>query len=332
MKSNRFFKESNFYNWLIDNNITNEASANSYCSYVNSVNSELHFNDEVLKISNNQTSKIYSEMIEEILQVLSAKGFDKKINKAERTIGNWKSGIRNYGEFLVNNFQVEQENIVNDEITNKSLLINYETLYTKQDLYNNFTFRLITQDRFSGSIYFPISFIKMIFYKTDNRNYFDGWIKNILDNTVIHLENIELKLKQISNLYIGDEGVKMELKNKYYRVYTKHSNNIDKSPFDTKELRGIALDHSKPMSQIMNELKDELFELQKITVKIISKLKKRKISRPVLSDISKELISEMYLNKIDINQLKIEMDLISENSNLQLMDTRYNFKKRDFFL
>lgn len=327
MKINRFFEESNFHSWLIDNNITSPSSASSYCTYVNSANNILQFNKELQDIYNYQISKSYTEIIEEVLQVLSEKNYDKRINKAKSTIGNWKSGFRAYGEYLISNFEAENEDLTNDEISNKSLLINYNTSYTKQDLYKIFTFRLITQDRLSGEIYFPISFIKRIFYKTGNKAYLDKWTKKILDNTVIHLENNELKLKQISNLYFDAEGVKTEVKQKLYHVYTKHSNNVDKSPFETKELRKIALDHDKPMLQIMNNLGSELVELQNMTSIINEKLKNRKLNRPELSKISNSLFSDLYLDTVNIDQLKSDMDLIGEHTKLQLMDANINSKK-----
>ena len=200
--------------------------------------------------------------------------------------------------------------------------------YTKEELLDNFTFRLTTQDRFYDTIYFPISFIKKIFYKTDNKEYFDKWVKRILEDTVIHVENSEFKLSQISVLNFDDEGVKAEVQNKHYHVYTKHSNNKDKSPVETKELKRIALDHSKPMLAIMEELSSELVELQKITADIKLKLNKRKINRPVLADISKKLISEFYLDKVNIEQLKKDMDLIGKNKDLQLMCSVFNLQKK----
>ncbi|OBX22594.1 hypothetical protein [Bizionia sp. APA-3] len=159
---------------MIDNNITSKASAISYCSYVNSVNNnnDLYFNNKLLEIHKNEISQNYSELIEEVLQILTAKDFYKKINKADKTISNWKSGFRAYGEFLVNNFQFEDEGTIAYEIDDESLLMDYKISYTKQDLFKNFTLRLITQDRLSGEVYFPISFIKKIFYKTNNKAFF----------------------------------------------------------------------------------------------------------------------------------------------------------------
>ncbi len=328
MTRNRFFEESNFHDWLIESNITSKASAISYCSYVSSVNNELHFNDELEEISNSQITKNYSQLSEEVLQVLSAKGFGNKINKTDKTISNWKSGFRAYSEYLVNNFQAEEEDDIKDEITNESLLINYNTSYTKHDLYKNFTLRLITQDRFYETIYFPISLVKKIFYKTDNKVYFDKWINNILDTTVIHLENSELELNKISNLYFDAEGVKAEVKKKYYQVYTKHANNTDKSPLATVQLKKIALDHNKPMLNIMNDSINELVELQRITATIKSKQKNSKINRPILAEISRELLSDSYLESINIEQLKAELELIGKHKDLQFMDSSFNLKKR----
>lgn len=328
MKKNRFFKESDFKRWLIDNNITSAKSALSYCSYVNSVNNELHFSNELEQISNKQITKSYYELILELLQVLSEKSFPERITKAFKTIQNWTSGIRAYGEFLVTNFQSEEFENTEGEIANKCLIIKGDFSYSKYELYKNFTFRLTTQDRFYDTIYFPISFIKKVLYKTGNRDFFDKWVKNILERTVIHTENSQLRLKQVTKLYFDTEGLKAEVKGKFYPAYTKHANNSDKSAFSTKELRKVALDHEIPMVTIMNELANELVELQNLTYAIKLKLNKQKINRSVLAEISKVLIAESYLDKINIERLKTEMVLIGNNTNLQLMDSDFNASKK----
>ncbi|MBF8458319.1 hypothetical protein IV494_14135 [Kaistella sp. G5-32] len=328
MKQNRFFKETEYKHWLIDNIITSPASAISYCSYVNSVNNELHFHDELEQIFNKQITKNFYEFILELLQVLSEKSFPERISKAPKTVQNWNSGIRAYGEFLVNNFQTEEVENTGNEITNECLLLEGNVSYSREQLYKNFTFRLITQDRFYDSIYFPISFIKKVLYKTGNRDFFDKWVKNILERTVLHTDNNEVQLKQVINLYFDAEGLKAEVKNKFYQVHTKHANNSDKSAFSTKELRKVALDHDKPMLAIMNELCDELIEIQKLTDSIKLKLNKRKIDRTVLAEISRELITELYLDEINIDRLKTDLELIGEDTNLQLMDGSFNASKK----
>ncbi|OBX22595.1 hypothetical protein BAA08_08235 [Bizionia sp. APA-3] len=78
----------------------------------------------------------------------------------------------------------------------------------------------------------------------------------------------------------------------------------------------------------MDKLGSQLFEFQKITYEINIKLKKEKLNRPKLAKISNELISEMFLDKVNLNQLKNDMDLIRKNTNLQLMDSKINSKKR----
>ncbi|TDW52736.1 hypothetical protein EV144_1011429 [Flavobacterium sp. 270] len=322
---NRFFEEDEFKKWLVTNQITSEDSAYSYCSYVNSVEKNFHFNSKVEDIASGKLNKTYPDLIIEILQALSEKNIAEKINKSSKTLRNWKSGFIAYGEYLATNFENSTE--TGSEEISKDNYTSFDSEYSKEDIYKNFTFRLITQDRFYENLYFPVSFIKRIFYRNKEKLFFDNWINSILDDTVLHFKDSENLLKNISHIFFDNQGIKAKILNNVSNLYTKLPNNIDKEPFISNEMKKIALDHCKPMLTIIRDNHHQLIELQKITNDINRIIGKGKINRTALSQASRQLFEQSYLDTINLNQLKAELNIIADETSLQLMDAKFNSSK-----
>ena len=202
-----------------------------------------------------------------------------------------------------------------------------QAIYTKHSLYKNFTFRLITQDRFYPNLYFPISFIKKIFYRKSERAYFDQWIKDILDRTIVHYQNNYAYLSDIEEIVFCQNGLVARRSGKESVVFTKLANNIDRTALKVLTLRNIALDHQKPMQKIIEENYPKLIELSKITNDLKKVNGPAKMDRKQLTKASDALFSSDYLEEVNIGMLKEELKIIAKHTSLQLMDASYNSSK-----
>lgn len=86
-----------------------------------------------------------------------------------------------YGEFLNDiNATVVTENY-EEQLDATDLLHIGNTIYDKKELYKTFALRLTTQDRFYEEIYFSISVIKQLLYKNGERDFYDSFVKMLLD-------------------------------------------------------------------------------------------------------------------------------------------------------
>ena len=110
-------------------------------------------------------------------------------------------------------------------------------------------------------------------------------------------------------------------------MFTKHSNNIDIQPFCVDELRNIAIDHEEPLVKIMTENLHKFNVLKDLTNEI-KKYINGKVDSNNFKIANKKVLESDYVDKINIDRLKNELNFILDKSNLQLMDSNQNNKKK----
>ncbi|AJA69888.1 hypothetical protein MYRA21_2779 [Myroides sp. A21] len=311
-------KNEVFMFWLVDNNITSVESAESYDSYVR--NAFLCMNVNVSRVKD-------INIVAEVIDVLSEKGIGQKMNKSPKTIQNYLSGLRAYGEFLndTNELNTDVVNLATEKIL-EQITNSPQQVYTTDELHKNFMFRLITQDRFYEDIYFPISLIKQFFDKTNNKSTFDAIIKDMIDGIKIHHSEKEVILfKDISELKIKNDSVSIVSGNKNVVIYTP-TNSEEFEPFCSDKLSEISIDHIVSQHTIIQELKHKIPEFIKLT-DILKKAPKKVVSRPTLAAYKKEFGLEQLLQSVDLVQLEKEFRLIVSKTELQLMDRKLNTSK-----
>lgn len=310
-------RNESFISWLVDNNITSSESAISYDSYVR--NSLLFLKLNMLQIQD-------INVVEEVIDALSATGIAQKMNKSPKTIKNYLSGLRAYGEFLNDTIEINTAEVNVRTKLLKQVTSNENQMYSSKALFKNFEFRLITQDRFYDDIYFPISLIKQFFYKTSNKSTFDTIVKGMIDSIKIHhSEKGVILFKDISELKIKNNRVSVLSGNKDVVIHTP-TNSAGFEPFSSDKLSDISIDHLVSQHSIMQELKHKLPGLIKLT-EILKKAPKKVVSRPTLAAYKKKYGLDQLLQSVDLDQLENELRLITSQTELQLMDRKLNTSK-----
>ncbi|MBP3944508.1 hypothetical protein J5U18_13270 [Sphingobacteriaceae bacterium WQ 2009] len=312
----RIEKNEFFIQWLVDNNITSRESAVSYDSYVRNAFSYIA-----------KLQALDTNTIEEIINILSENGIAKNIKKSPKTILNYLSGLRAYGEFLNDTTEINGAIFPGENIEILTQLSSTEEqVYTYNTLYKNFAFRLITQDRFYDNIYFPISLIKQLFYKTNNKARFDRILKSMINSINIYLSEKDVILfEDISELKIKDKTVSVVCANNNLVIYTP-TNTSRLEPFLVDKLSDVSIDHIIPQYTIMQELKDDLPEFKKLT-EILKQSATKVSNRPTLAAYKNKFGLDSILQSIDLDQLENELRLVVRPKNLRLMNRSLNTSK-----
>jgi len=355
--------QKEFVKWLVDTGVCKSNSALSYCDYINSANRSLDIyeneNNEKLSLLTLLSSEIkegnsdqMEEIIDDATEELSRNKIEKKLKRSLKYIQNWKSALNKYKEFLhdylENEVTIDEEYDKIEEIQRviepNSLISTHHRkirksrtkgevnnakgsyTHTSKDLYDRFHFRIITQDRHYDEIYYPISFIKRFFYYRGEKKFMDIWVKDLLNEVNIHLEGDQIRLNQISKLEISDGKVQVEHNGVLKMVFTKKSDNFTLIPFSVGKLRFISLDHEDSLHAIMKNNIDNLGTFQEITTELKKHIGQRTTAKKY-KKANNLVLDSIFINKLNIENLKAEMLIISKSTKLQLMDSSENTRK-----
>lgn len=299
-----------FIDWMQQYDKVSKDSAESYDSYVR--NAFIAIDKEITNVNN-------TNALEAVISYFSQQNVAVKHNKSPKTISNYVSGLRMYAEYLYQtSTDTDVEELFDIEITDS-------LCFEKKDLYKVFVFRLITQDRFYQEIFFPISLVKQILYSSNNTTFFDSFITNILDNTIIHTDKEEVKLIDVDFLRVENESVYVGVNKNLLKVLTP-TQTAELIPFKAKDLRNVSLDHITSQHSIMHQLKDELTAFKSLT-DLLQNTKPFVTNRPTLNAFKKSYGLENIVTSIDINALMKELELIGSHIQLQFMDRSMNTSK-----
>lgn len=362
---NTFLLRSEFIDWMVTVAKFPLASAKSYCSYVAAADKTFIINNEgknnetnLFKLLDvlvyNQDDFGMDNTIISIINELSKDKIEVELEKPLSSIQKWKSGLLQYREFLYyyiesnienNETDVDDSENINsvadlkydfrdqtgmitlfpdDEEINIDETANYK--YSKNDLYKIFSFRIITQDRFYDAIFYPISFIKRFLYLKGEKQFLDNWVNRLLDNVQIHLHDKSIQLSTISDLEIKNGNIYVKSNGFSEMAFTKLADNKTVVPFEIQLLKKVALDHEKPLLHIMTENMEALQVFQSIT-KELKKHLRGTINRKKLMKSNNRVLKSEFLDTLNVEHLKKEMELIAMQTRLQLMDSRHNLAK-----
>jgi hypothetical protein len=335
-----------FQNWLVKNGIVSVDSSKSYGIYMSSALKKIteiknqttpeqdSYFDLIEKAFHNGNEEMLEEAILILFQYLCKEGVEEELECSKKYIQNWRSALLQYGEFLLDwvanspSEEVQDNEEIQAELEEFSEAIEQaDFTYDKKNLYRVFTLRLVTQDRFYNSLFFPISLIKKIFYKRNEKRLFDQCINEMLDHTKVFHQNGFFYLKDIQQIDFANGKVLVQQKDKTFLAYTKMADNNSLSPFTTTQLSKIALDHDKPMYNIITEKANELEVLQIITNEIKKHIGSDKLNRNSLVRVSKIVFENGFVETVSLDALKKELDLIVNETVLQLMDASQNSSK-----
>jgi hypothetical protein len=198
-----------------------------------------------------------------------------------------------------------------------------------EEIFNNFTFRLITQNRPNKYICFPIDTIKQLFYKNSGKIFFDEWVNKQIAKIKVITSNKVYELSDISFISILEDGsVLVNTKSgDAVELYT-HTADNKKRKMHVKLFRQIVLDHVKPIREILNSNIDKLLILCDITKRIYSTDNSIGNAKE-LKNVANNLLIKGIINKNDIQGLKKELEFLGTQIELQLMESCENAKKSD---
>ena len=354
---NKILFRTEFKNWLIESCYISQNSADSYASYIAGVNEQFEIEgvsmcELIEKHHHEGNSFKINQIIIDVINVLYSDDICIVTGRPQKTINNWRSALVQYTEFfyyftvdsvalnsVVNNeddADITTISIENNTSQNKLILESQKKnrirtfKYPALDLMRNFKFRMITQDRFSGELFFPISYIKRLFHTRNEVDYFNKWLEDQINDILIYCENETCRFKDISGLTIK---VSKELKEVFITVnkeqkliFSPTSNGAILTPFASPNLKSIAIDHVNSMKTILKDNVHHLPQLSLIT-KQLKQIVGEKSTANNYKNASSELLSSSYANEVEISLLKIELELIKSLTKLQLMDKIENIKK-----
>ncbi len=357
---NTFLLRDEFMNWLVRIGKFPDLSAKSYCSYVAAVDKTIILiNEETSQESNlfteleprvkNGNSPAVASIIRNLLDHMSSDKIEVQLNKPISSIRKWKSALNQYQDFLYDYMETNIETGSSDElvtikdswdvsdrdevvqhiltfIKNVSEDSSVKFVHEKGDIYANFRFRLITQDRFYDPIFYPIGFIKRLFYLKGDKEFMDSWLNAMLDTVTVHTEDGSVKLKKVHKLEIANGAVSIHTDGSSKIAYTKKADNATLEPFSVFGLNNVVLDHEKPLVRIMQENSENLPTFREITVQL-KKHAGRKITGKKVKKAANIVLKSEYIDLINLDNLKTEMALISSLTSLQLMDGGENRRK-----
>lgn len=354
-----FFRDE-FKQWLITSNVVSSSSgsADSYASYVAGVNHQFSIQgtsmcDLIEKYYKADDSKRIHETISAFQTKLYLSNICQITGKAKGTIDNWRTGLLKYKEFFseITSFVEpeetdttftevdtevkivfgESQNVTTELVQPFKEIRTYTYVYDKKALKKNFTFRIITQDRFYGETFFPISFIKSYLYKNGYKIYFDNWVNNQLDDIEILYEGGILNFKDISELRINTSKEKSEVtilaKTGVKTVLSSNSLGTKQFPLTSPNIEWISLDHVSPMKTMLSENAMVLPQLKSITEQF-KKIAGPKATQKKYKATGTVLLRQTPMFEIDIDLLKKELGIIKSFTKLQLMDKIENNKKK----
>ncbi|MCB9425895.1 MAG: hypothetical protein H6584_02530 [Flavobacteriales bacterium] len=327
-----------FNEWLCEN--FTEGSSKSYISYVNSslkLISKKTPKDNVVKMINEYVSNKEILFVEYLLDNCISYAIKYSDDSVK---SKYKNGLLQYKFFLIEKLSDNElidtsaSEIISENQEPKGIrLIDEDLIFDNETLRKNFTFRLLTQDRIYGDVYFPISFIKKLFYQSKgNKEYFNLWVENQIDNIKLYTENSEIinfnKIQSL-NISIANE-VSFNSDNKSFVLYTENGYSSDLEPLKTDALRNIVIDHVKPMKEILLEYKTNFKSLNKLTEKINSTKLLKGSGKELLKNMKKAgnlLIEKKVISLEDVEDLKKDLEFLTTHIDLKLMCSKENLKK-----
>ncbi len=308
MKTEKFYLQDEFEQWLIDTGICKDTSAASYISYVKNANkyyAEKNGGKALLeKIKSNFTDDNIEDLINQAVDNLSE---ETKAPKP-KTIQNYQSALYRYKDFLLQ-YTVNVNN------------------FSKSDLIKIFSSRMTTQDRYYEKIFYPIRCINRISRETKRRDDFKRLLDELLNKIEIVIDNNGnvTTLNDVKSLTILDNRVMITTNgNKSAQaVFTKLADGEDKyGKLCVERISKIAIDHVSSLCDIMNVNAQNLPVIAEITTALKEEIEGR-VTYKKLCDASRAI----DISGVDVEALLKEVKFIFGATNLQLMDSTENTKK-----
>lgn len=340
-----YYQKRAYELWLLDNNLS-IGSSRSYVSNLNQLFKALKSKGEIDwgKWVDKGASEIIVNQINTILCLLYDEQTENTLGFELKRLGDIKSALHAYARFLLELSAENEEKCEADseeEIgsgENAEEIISFQSadkdlFFDAEQIKLNYILRLITQDRPYKPVCFPISVLKKLFYQCpDGKKFFDNWINNHICKIKLHvsrdgqkvitfdkMKELVIRKDQTVKIY-GEDGSQNDL-------YTPLAESEGYEKMKVSVFKDIVIDHIRPMKDILCQNASQLPVLMKIT-EAMEKINKGPLSgRKNLVRVGNILLANGSLQTEAIGDLIVELQLIGNQTELQLMEKRENSKK-----
>ena len=278
-----------------------------------------------------------------IIHFSNQKDIPDKLKTPNELVRNWVEALFHYRCFLDFYLEIkiepEQESDWLDKETDETEFNDYKfdntetaqyalvenlnvcSVYSLNDLYEILKLRISHQDMYNHPVYYPLNFIKHVLFAKGEKQFFENFIIYLVDNVDIHIANKKLKFKNISNIKINNSQVFVGYKGKYEQIFTKLSDNKNLKPFIANSFKDIAIDYEVPILEILYKFSTEFAEINKISSELQRTLNDAGCENE-LKIVSKRLLESEFINSLDVEKLKSELQFFSSKLKLQLMESK----------
>jgi hypothetical protein len=350
----KYLHQNEYKEWLISIKHISKESAASYVSYMSSLLNSIQLNDQNIadQISEYYVNEQYSlidSILSNALETLHLEDICEIVDRPKNTINNWRSSLLQYREFICDKLEIspEENAEILDEPSDIKMLVSPEVeinspeasqkyrfrtyRYTLKEIMANFGFRLTTQDRFFGEVFFPVSYVKRLLCNNGHSEDFNKWLGEQLKRIEILCDNGNSHtIGEISELKIrvskDQSDVFITVNNTEKAVYTSVAFKNVTLPLRARNLKSIAIDHVNSMKNILAENSRNLPQLRNITLEFrklageTAKFKEYKTTGSILLDLP-------FSSQICLDSLMKELNLLNTHTKLRLMDKIENIKK-----
>lgn len=330
LHSDKLYKKEAYHEWLMKKLGLSKGSADSYISYMNSLNNGMVDIDSdgasfFSVLTNLINADHYVEimvLLEEVDRMISMKiNSDGVDSNTRKKLNDRRSSLRRYKEFLEEELEdvPDEEEIEElersfslkpDDTESKKETSESAEIYNYQSLEDNFRFRLLTQNRMSGKkdVFYPIGIIRKLFkYSQKNGlssekdyDWLIEWINDCVGEIIVLTKRNRIFLNGVDYLTIHPQtnSVKISYRdegNQEQEVYTETNKEANgKIPMGVSRLRDIHIDHSPLMSEILSDELPNLKALPRLTeiIKRVAKRHRIEVTTKNFGKISKKLFAE----------------------------------------
>lgn len=368
LNSDGLYRKEDYREWLRSKAGLSKGSADSYISYMNSLNKYVNgkngtdFHTYLSSLFNDNRYAEIIVLLEDVDRIVSKIiDFVNTDGGRRKKLNDCRSSLRRYREFLMEELEdlpdEEEMEELNDSFHMESELAESQQstsdeveVYDYQTLEDNFRFRLLTQNRMSGKkdVFYPIGIIRKLFrYSQKNglssENDYDWlikWMNDCVGEIRVLTNEDGVPLHEVDYLMINPQSKTVEISrkeedNKGYVVYTETNEDSDELvPMAVGRLRDVHIDHSPLMSRILSEELPNLKALPRLTeiIKQVAKSHRIDVTTRKFGKISKKLFADesMICDELIpmIDEIKKDLELLRRKSTLKLMSSKYNLKKK----
>lgn len=205
--------------------------------------------------------------------------------------------------------------------------MNNQIIITRKEIKKNMLQRIAIQSRLDGNnLWLPLRFLKYKWKKDNDRSW--TYEENIYNLLYIAGKDASQSIKHykvcdIDSINIqSDNSVSFEIKNVTYIAMTPTGERNLKTELKAKSFSNIVIDHVTPISVTLNDYKNCVPELTKVS-DFVKQFKKQRSKKEIESEAKKNCGNL----SLDYNKLEKELDSIVKNSHYRLVSRKTNSLK-----